>query len=216
MTGGPTAVRAAPAGDEALASWWPLPVFGIAAGASAAPGVGIWWGIGGVTVILAAGVVWRCRAALRTLFTPAKGAVLWGLSAGILQVAATYALYPLVVRVSPWAEGQVLHLYMLFRQLPAQYLAWVLFAVVAGEEVLWRGAALAEARRRCGAVPGAIVGAAVYALCHLPAGEPVLVLAAFACGAYWNAVRLASRSLLAPLACHLLWDYTLFLFRPLA
>jgi membrane protease YdiL (CAAX protease family) len=82
--------------------------------------------------------------------------------------------------------------------------------------VVWRGTLLP-------ATPGTpargaarlLALAALYALCHAPSGSALLVVVAFACGAFWGAIRLATGSLFAAAVAHLLWDAAVLLAWPL-
>jgi len=48
-----------------------------------------------------------------------------------------------------------------------------------------------------------------------PLGSPSLVVAAFACGLVWSALRAATGSLVPTLVAHLLWDFAVLLWMPL-
>jgi membrane protease YdiL (CAAX protease family) len=68
-------------------------------------------------------------------------------------------------------------------------------------------------KRGAGATLG--VATAVYAIPQLVAGNWPLLAAAVGCGALWGALYLLRRDLVAPFACHLLWDLGVFVVWPL-
>jgi membrane protease YdiL (CAAX protease family) len=176
---------------------------------------GIWGSLGGAAVALGAGALilrWRSLAGLLAV---RPGPLLTGALAGTAMTALTHALYPLVsrsaVRVSAWTAD----LYVAFATLTPLTAALALVPVVIGEEVVWRGVVHTAIAGRCGASATVVLGAAAYALAMAPTGSPVLVLAAFACGIVWGALRASTGSLLAPLVAHLLWDALVLFAYPL-
>lgn len=95
----------------------------------------------------------------------------------------------------------------------------LLLIVVAGEEVVWRGAlglslaAKALAHERVGL---ALVGSgAVFAIAHLTTGNALLWIAALLAGCAWTAIAIRTRSLFVSFVCHLAWDIALLWITPL-
>jgi membrane protease YdiL (CAAX protease family) len=184
-------------------------------GALASHRLGIWAGVGGVGLALGAAVLLRARRLVAPLLVPAARPILVGLLAGGLMVSATYLLYPPAGRWVVSVPEQTAGLYRAFSG-PAGLVSLLLLPpVILAEELVWRGAVQTVLCRRLGPMPAAILTVVAYALAHAPAGSPLLTFVALACGLYWSLLRLASRSLLAPLLAHLLWDLALLVFWPL-
>jgi membrane protease YdiL (CAAX protease family) len=90
------------------------------------------------------------------------------------------------------------------------YLLATLPVIVAGEELVWRGVVQRWAAERFGRGPaGLLAGAALYALAHAGALNPLLVAAALGCGLVWAWLHLWTDRFVAPFLCHLVWDYAI-------
>ncbi len=85
-----------------------------------------------------------------------------------------------------------------------------------GEELLWRGWLQRRWSGILGRTDGWLAVSLLYALVHLPAGNPVLVLAALVCGLGWGFQYYRFNSLLANVVSHTLWDLMVFIFFPFA
>lgn len=83
-----------------------------------------------------------------------------------------------------------------------------------GEELLWRGWLQRHWCRRLGKFPGLLTVVLLYSAVHLPASNPVLVLAALVCGLWWGFQYLKFNSLLANVISHLLWGLLVFIILP--
>jgi membrane protease YdiL (CAAX protease family) len=179
---------------------------------------GIWPGIGGAALLLA-GLLLALKP--RTLMQAlGRHPLAWawalalGAAAGLLMTLATYALYPLGVRLFPGLAGETASLYGAFgTPTPARIL--LLIAVVLAEELIWRGWVQGVLTHRLGPWRGTLLAACVYALAHAPAGSPLLPLVALACGLGWGALRQATASLAASITAHLLWDLAILAVWPL-
>ena len=203
MTVAPLGRRQRIAAALALALWM--------AGAAAAVRIGFWWALGTTAVVLGLLALAIDRSLVRHLRdVPARFAVL-GALVGVAMAGAAYALHPVVVRAFPWMAQDTQGLYGAFAALTAGKAALALPFIVLGEELFWRGLLHDAFLERLPPATAVLLGATAYALGNLPTRSPSLVLAAFACGAVWSTLRITTRSLLAPLASHLLWN-TLILF----
>ena len=177
--------------------------------------VGLWPALGGTAVILGILVVARRGASARDRASTTKGLIA-GLAAGGVMTAATYLLYPLIRLTVPAVVTQAAALYGTLGEAAGWRAILFLQLVVAGEELVWRGAVQGALTRHFGAFAGAALGAAAYALAVTPVGSPLLIVVAAACGLYWGLLRAWSGSLAAPLVAHLFWDLWVFLLAPLS
>jgi len=55
---------------------------------------------------------------------------------------------------------------------------------------------------------------ALYALVHVGSGNPMLVLAAAACGFFWGWLYMKTGSALLVIVSHTVWDIAVFLIVP--
>lgn len=164
-------------------------------------------------------LLWYGRHRLASMLQPDLAGLAWGLVAGAAMTAATYLLYPLLLAAEPAVASEVAELY---DQLQLRGLGTALplvLLVVAGEEILWRGALLDGIvrtrrwnRRRLAEVA---VVTGVYAAAQAGFGSLLLVAVAFGCGFVWSVLRLTTGQLVAPLASHLVWSSFVLWLAPL-
>lgn len=196
--------------EERLA--WLLVVLWLV-GATLAMRVGVWMGIGSTALVLGAvglGVSGTVRRQLR----PSLRLCGIGAAAGLVMIAATYILFPLVVRLYPGLQAQTESLYQSLGTPTPGKLAIIVF-IILGEELVWRGAVQTALSRRFGAIPTVLLAAALYGAGHVPVGMPLLAVVALCCGLYWSAIRALTGSLVAVLITHILWDLTVMAWAPL-
>ena len=172
-----------------------------------------------------AGLALAFDPAARALLRPSRASVTVGLFAGAVMTLATYLAYAPLAAAFPEVRQGTAELYRLLNLWGHTDLARAsLVAVVAvSEEVVFRGAILtlpdggglgiAASRRGLGAVLG-LAGA--YAAATATLGSPLLVVCALLCGALWGFLRVATRSAVAPILAHLVWDLAVLSFWPLA
>jgi membrane protease YdiL (CAAX protease family) len=177
--------------------------------------LGIWPAIGGAAVTLGVAVLVLDGPISRRTLRPSPRLILLGAVAGGSMAAATYALYPMLVRIAPFIATDTARLYSGLRTPPPLIAALALPAVILGEELVWRSVVQGALVRRHGSWAGVALAAGAYALVHAPVGSPVLVLVALACGLAWGALRAASASLVPTLVAHLVWDVLVLLWLPL-
>jgi membrane protease YdiL (CAAX protease family) len=186
--------------------WW--------LGAALSRVAGMWLGVGGTAVALAAALLLADGPRLRALATPRRGALVYGVLVGAFMTLATYPLYPILVDLSAPLAADVAALYARLGASGSAWRALWLVPIVAAEEIVWRGFVQSALQRRVGARVAVLLAAAFYALAHVPVGSPLLVVVAFACGLVWSALRAARGSLVAPLLAHLLWDVVVLFVAP--
>jgi uncharacterized protein len=183
-----------------------------AAGATVARSAGIWIGVGGAAVLLGAALLAIDRPAVGR---PAGRALLLGLATGAAMSLATVLVAP-ALRWLPGGAEQLAVLYAVFAELPPWVALLALVPIIAGEELVWRGAVHARCARRFGEVKAVPIGAALYAAAHAPLGSWILCLAAAGCGLVWAALAARTRGLAAPLVAHLTWDLVVLFVAPLS
>jgi len=174
---------------------------------------GSWLPLAGLAA-LAAGRLVFLDAGTRGLLLPTGLSIALGLGGAAVMVAATYLLFPLVVRVVPELRPATAELYRLLDQhWPRPALAGLLLLVSASEEILWRGRALSSGPKWEWA---RILGCtALYSAAHAASGSMLLVALALVCGLFWAALRLWGRSLIAPILAHAAWDLLVMGWLPL-
>jgi uncharacterized protein YbjT (DUF2867 family)/membrane protease YdiL (CAAX protease family) len=149
------------------------------------------------------------------LLTPHRRPLLIGAGAAVALYGLGWAGFHLLLAALPVLAGEVAALYGWRDQLPAPAFAlFLLPAIVAAEELVWRGALTLPLAARWGAWRGVLLGAVLFGAAHLAFGSALLVLAAVVCGAYWGALAIATRSLVPSLVCHLLWDAAVMFWLP--
>ena len=92
----------------------------------------------------------------------------------------------------------------------------LLIALLIGpaEEVLWRGLLQRHLARRGGRWPALLLATALYGAVHVSSGNPMLVIAALVCGAFWGLLYLWRGSVLLNVVSHTAWDLAVFVLFP--
>ncbi len=100
--------------------------------------------------------------------------------------------------------------------LPDWAIALLLATIIGpGEEIFWRGLVQKRLIALTSPTFGLVLGAIIYALVHLWAGNAVLILAALICGLIWGYFYFKSGSLIGPMISHAVWDVVIFVVAPL-
>ena len=138
-----------------------------------------------------------------------------GLVVGLLMAVATWVLYPISIDLVPAISTEVPKLYALLRQPPGPVWAFpVLVLVVSVEEWVWRGLAIDLFSKALSPSVAVLLSAFIYVLPQIAFRSPLLVVVAFLCGLVWGALRIWTKSLVAPLLAHLVWDLLVFVLFP--
>ena len=162
----------------------------------------------------------------RALLRPSRRSAAIGLCAGVLLTVLTHAAFALATWRTPEVRAATDWLFRLAYSdaiaLPARAL---LIMVIAGsEEVVFRGTLLGALPARGaralqplgrGDLLRIVTLSAAYALSMLTLGSALLVACAFACGVAWAGLRVATRSLIAPIVAHVVWDLGVLIMWPL-
>jgi len=175
-----------------------------------------WWKMTVSAALLSGLSLWSNRAEL-----PREYRFIWGhVGRGLLSAALLYFFFwaggQMMRSVYPASGKEITVVYAAKNQLPASVIGLLLFFVIApAEEIFWRGLIQKRLVTLTSSSFGIILGALIYALVHAWAGNAILVLAAFCCGLAWGWQYHTSRSLIAPIVSHIVWDLTIFLLLPL-
>jgi uncharacterized protein len=89
------------------------------------------------------------------------------------------------------------------------------FPIGFGEEYFWRGYLQRYFQGRFGKWTALALTVFFYTAVHIPAMNPVLLLAAFLVGIYWGLIFIWRGNIVAALVSHMVWDPLIFIIFPL-
>lgn len=89
------------------------------------------------------------------------------------------------------------------------------FPIGFGEEYFWRGYLQRYFQGRFGKWTALALTVFFYTAVHIPAMNPVLLLAAFLVGIYWGLIFIWRGNIVAALISHMVWDPLIFIVFPL-
>ena len=116
----------------------------------------------------------------------------------------------------PDRSGDISSVYANLGSLPPPLVGALLFFPIGfGEEIFWRGFVQRRFTETWNPTAGYVLALLLYTGVHLPTGNPVLILAAFTCGAFWGALYWLTGSILPVLISHMLWDPAIFVIWPI-
>jgi hypothetical protein len=116
----------------------------------------------------------------------------------------------------PDRSGNISSVYANLGSLPPALVGALLFFPIGfGEEIFWRGFVQRRFAERWNPAVGFVLALLLYTGVHLPTGNPVLILAAFTCGAFWGGLYWITGSILPVLISHMLWDPAIFVIWPI-
>lgn len=153
--------------------------------------------------------------AVRARLRPTLPRLLLGLGAGALLYGSTRAGVWILSQVWPDWEGYGRELGAWKVGYSLSFLLPTLVMIVIAEEAFWRGVLTRFSAERLGHVGGILAGAALYAAAHAASGNPLLLGAALACGAFWGLLYSLTDDLTAPIVSHLFWDVMIMFVTPL-
>jgi len=146
---------------------------------------------------------------------------------GFLMAGLLYAIFWLgnqflifVSRLFPYLlpdrSGNISSVYANLGSLPPALVGGLLFFPIGfGEEIFWRGFVQRRFAESWNPAAGFVLALLLYTGVHLPTGNPVLILAAFTCGAFWGGLYWITGSILPVLISHMLWDPAIFVIWPI-
>ena len=98
---------------------------------------------------------------------------------------------------------------------PGVVAAVLFFPIGFGEEFFWRGFVQKQFSEKGSTIKAFLMTTALYAAVHLSTGNPVLLLAALACGVFWGGLYALTGRLPAVLISHMIWDPLIFILFPI-
>jgi membrane protease YdiL (CAAX protease family) len=149
-------------------------------------------------------------AAARALLRPSARPLGLGLAAGLVMVLLTHAAFATVAPILPGARDATARLFDLLNVggFSAPTRTALIVVIATSEEILFRGSLIDDRRR-------VLASAAAYAAAMAPLGSGLLLACGFGCAMIWGALRVGTRSLIAPIAAHVVWDLGVLVVWPL-
>jgi membrane protease YdiL (CAAX protease family) len=98
---------------------------------------------------------------------------------------------------------------------PLRIFLLMLLVIGPGEELFWRGFLQGRLEDTLGRRSGWLAATVIYTAIHVATGNPILVLAAGVCGAFWGWLYLRYRSMFLNAVSHTIWDIVIFILFPL-
>lgn len=134
-----------------------------------------------------------------------------GLFSAAPLLLATWGAIALAGMLNPgWREWLLQPTAMKDALAPTLAIPLLVFPIIPGEEIVWRGAVMLPLIHRWGRAVGITAAALLFAAAHIALGSPQILLAAAALGVVWGALTAWTRSLWPALICHLTWDWMMF------
>jgi membrane protease YdiL (CAAX protease family) len=157
------------------------------------------------------------RLSWAQLWRPSATTFAWGVAAGLVMWAGAFAVAAALSRLTPalWAETATLYAWADQLTLAPPLALGLLALIVAGEEIVWRGALGFALANRLGPWSAVLLSSALFAIAHLSTGPPVLAIAAALAGGAWTWLAIRTRSLFASFVAHLGWDAAMLWLTPL-
>ena len=172
----------------------------------------IYWVVG-LYALTAIGVVTALQGrTLRNALRPSRSLVAIGAAVVVVMTAATYPAFWVTAWAFPDLAPNVASLYLAaWTETPATALAWTM-VILAGEEVLWRGAWVEAWTPRLGLIGAGCLSVLGFGLTQWGSGSALVALVATVCGATWTATRVRTGSVIPGLVAHAIWTPILIFF----
>jgi membrane protease YdiL (CAAX protease family) len=183
--------------------------------------------IGGTyAVLLVPTLLWLAReGTLRQQLTPARGDISIGALLAVLMYVVVVLLHRAIGTPGSIGGAWTMRLYLQIgdpRVTAAFYIGLGVMAVAAAEEIIWRGWVMRVLVKARGERAGWLLSTALYALAHAPtvyllrdeiAGfNPMLVMAAGACGLAWGYLAVRIDRLGPSVFAHMLFSWAVIEF----
>ena len=178
---------------------------------------GLAWGNFWVKIGITVAVVTGYSLAFRR---PALKFTARSVAEGVASAVVLYAMFfvgnALAPYIVPGAHTQVGGIYGLGDGSSRVWIFLLLMLVTGpGEEIFWRGFLQDALARRLRPFTGYAAATLIYGAVHVFSGNPMLILAALVAGAYWGALYLWRRDLVALIVSHSLWSAFIFAIVPI-
>ncbi|WP_052546734.1 NAD-dependent epimerase/dehydratase family protein [Enhygromyxa salina] len=203
---------------------WKLACFAALAVASLLAGPwlpgSIWTRMAGLELVLSVLALALLRLRWAPLWRPSAAALAWGVGAGLVMWAGAFGVAAALRSLAPelWSETTTIYAWSDQLTLPLPLALSLLAMIVAGEEVVWRGAlGITLASRQApwlGPWSAVLLSSALFTIAHLTTGPPVLAIAAALAGGAWTWLAIRTRTLFAPFIAHLGWDASMLYLTP--
>ena len=105
----------------------------------------------------------------------------------------------------PAMHNYTAEIYDLAYSVPLAFAVILAVIVAIAEEIFWRGFIMRNFQAYLGTAAGIIAAVAVYALVHIWAFNPLLILAAAIGGAFWGILYNWRGNLFIPILAHVIW-----------
>jgi NADH dehydrogenase len=175
---------------------------------------GIWARMAAIDLGLAAVALTCMPLGWRALLRPSVARVAAGVAAAAVMFGGALMVLTVVARLAPEFVTQAATVYAWVDLLPPAMTMVAGAAIVAAEDIVWRGAVTLPLAARWGAVGGCSMAGGLFGLAHATSGPPILLLAAVLAGTAWSALAVRTRNLCTVIVCHLLWDAAMVLTSP--
>lgn len=174
-----------------------------------------WYAMVFSTLSLTAYTLWQQRGHYAKLFAFEPRFVLIGLVHAVLLYGLSRLGVYLMTHLFEWSMPQIQAVYQTRTQLNPVIIAPLLFFIIApAEEIFWRGFVQQRLSRHLGAMKGWLLTAGLYAVVHIWALNPMLLIAAIVLGVHWGLLYKRYNSLVPGIVSHALWDTTIFVLLP--
>lgn len=143
--------------------------------------------------------------------------VAWGLGAAVFLYGLFFVGNFLSRYLFAWAAPNIESVYGLKSNVSVLRVGLLIGLLIGpAEEIFWRGFVQRRLALHYGKWVGFFLATTFYAGMHLSSANPMLVLAAAVCGAFWGLLYMLRGSLLLCAVSHVAWDLAIFVFFPLA
>ncbi len=137
-----------------------------------------------------------------------------GIVAALVMIAGALGVTAGLRALDPELMASASEVYSWATTWPMGATALMLLLIAGAEDLVWRFAITLGLVRRLGPVGAVFAGGVMFALAHATSGPPILVLAALLAGLLWSALAVRTRSWVAVVVCHVLWDVSVVILAP--
>ncbi len=133
--------------------------------------------------------------------------IILGIGCGILLYLLCYVGYKILgLFWAPAINAYAVSLYAMAHSVPlAVGIILIIFLIVPGEEIFWRGFVQRNLQVYLGNNLGIALAVVIYALAHIWAFNPLLILAAIVGGACWGILYAWRSNLVTVILAHIIW-----------